>query len=45
MNNNLRWKQRFQNFDKAYATFCRIIARYEEDTNDEITQIALVQAF
>lgn len=45
MNNEIRWKQRFQNFDKAYQTFCRTLERYETDTNDEIFQMALVQAF
>ncbi|MFH1897014.1 MAG: nucleotidyltransferase substrate binding protein [Candidatus Desantisbacteria bacterium] len=45
MNNELRWKQRFQNFESAYQTFTRISKQYESDKTDEITQIALVQAF
>ncbi|MFH1097476.1 MAG: nucleotidyltransferase substrate binding protein [Candidatus Desantisbacteria bacterium] len=45
MNNELRWRQRFQNFESAYQTFTRISKQYESDKTDEITQIALVQAF
>ena len=45
MNNDQRWKQRFQNFENAYNTFCRILEGYENDRENEITQMALVQAF
>lgn len=45
MNNEIRWKQRFHNFSKAYKTFCRTLNRLEESPVDEIIQMALVQAF
>lgn len=45
MNNEQRWKQRFQNFEKAYQTFCRILERFENEREDEVIQLALVQAF
>jgi nucleotidyltransferase substrate binding protein (TIGR01987 family) len=45
MNNDIRWKQRFQNFENAYNTFCRMFTRYETAQGDEAIQMALVQAF
>jgi|SRR5690554_4384535 len=45
MNNEIRWKQRFQNFSNAYNTFCKTLRRHEDAPNDEIIQMALVQAF
>ena len=45
MNNDQRWRQRFQNFSNAYQTFCRVLERYEGNQEDEITQMALIQAF
>jgi nucleotidyltransferase substrate binding protein (TIGR01987 family) len=45
MNNGIRWKQRFENFEKAFQTFCRTIVHFESNKNDEIAQMALVQAF
>lgn len=45
MNNELRWKQRFQNFENAYKTFCRTQERQTQEPDDEIIQMALVQAF
>jgi len=45
MNNDQRWRQRFQNFSNAYQTFCRVLERYEENQEDEITQMAFIQAF
>jgi len=45
MNNELRWKQRFQNFEKAYNTLNRALARLEEEPEDEMVQMATVQAF
>jgi nucleotidyltransferase substrate binding protein (TIGR01987 family) len=45
MNNELRWIQRFQNFDDAYQTFGRVFERYQATPGDEIIQIALIQAF
>ena len=45
MNNELRWKQRFQNFERAYQTFNRIMKRFEATPEDEVMQMALVQSF
>jgi nucleotidyltransferase substrate binding protein (TIGR01987 family) len=45
MSKDLRWVQRFQNFDDAYKTFSRVFDRYQQNSDDEILQIALVQAF
>jgi nucleotidyltransferase substrate binding protein (TIGR01987 family) len=45
MSNELRWIQRFQNFDDAYQTFGRVFERYQATPRDEIIQIALIQAF
>ncbi|MBU0545718.1 nucleotidyltransferase substrate binding protein [Patescibacteria group bacterium] len=45
MNNELRWKQRFQNFEKAFAVFQRRIDEYEAHTDEEAYQMALVQGY
>ena len=45
MNNEIRWKQRFQNFEKAFEVFQRRIDAYQLDPADEGEQMALVQAF
>lgn len=45
MNHELRWIQRFQNFDDAYRTFGRVFERYQAAPGDEIIQMALIQAF
>ncbi|MGB7085644.1 MAG: nucleotidyltransferase substrate binding protein [Phormidesmis sp.] len=45
MNSDMRWVQRFQNFEDAFATFSRVFERYQSAPDDEIIQIALVQAF
>ena len=45
MNNEIRWKQRFQNFENAYNTFNRMIDRYKTSPDDEAVKMALVQAF
>jgi nucleotidyltransferase substrate binding protein (TIGR01987 family) len=45
MNNEIRWKQRFQNFESAYQTFFRTLERLKSEPDDEIIQMALVQAF
>jgi nucleotidyltransferase substrate binding protein (TIGR01987 family) len=45
MKNELRWKQRFSNFEKMYAVFERRIGDYEYDSEDEAHQMALIQAF
>ena len=45
MNNELRWKQRFQNFEKAFTVFQRRIDEYEVHTDEEAYQMALVQGY
>lgn len=45
MNNDIRWKQQFQNFENAYNTLNRVLVRYEDESEDEMIQMALVQAF
>ena len=45
MNKGIRWEQRFQNFTNAYHTFCKTFSRQEGEPDDEIIQMALVQAF
>ncbi len=45
MKSEIRWKQRFQNFENAYNTMQRIFDRYQLDPDDEVVRIALVQAF
>ncbi|TVQ05316.1 MAG: hypothetical protein EA368_19510 [Leptolyngbya sp. DLM2.Bin27] len=45
MSQDLRWVQRFQNFDDAYQTFGRVFERYQVAPADEVIQIALIQAF
>ena len=45
MNNPARWKQRFENFEKAFAVFQRIINEYHKNTEQEVHQMALVQSF
>lgn len=42
MDNPIRWKQRFANFEKAYTVFARVAVREEFD---EIEKMALVQSF
>ena len=45
MNNEMRWKQRFENFEKCFRVFQRRKDKYEEFLEDEGYQMALVQAF
>ncbi len=45
MSQDLRWVQRFQNFDDAFETFGRVFARYCATPEDDVIQIALIQAF
>lgn len=45
MNNEIRWKQRFQNFENAYNTLNRMIDRYKTTPDDEAVKMAMVQAF
>jgi nucleotidyltransferase substrate binding protein (TIGR01987 family) len=45
MNNDIRWKQRFENFENAYNTFNRMISRHDKTPDDEAVKMALVQTF
>lgn len=45
MNNEDRWKQRFQNFENAYAVFQRRMDEYQENPTKEAYQMSLVQGF
>jgi hypothetical protein len=45
MYTNIRWQQRFQNFEKAYIVFQRRITEYRETNESEANQMSLIQAF
>lgn len=45
MNDELRWKQRFQNLKNAYEVFQRRITEYEKFPDSEAYQMALVQGY
>ncbi len=45
MDNDLRWKQRFQNFEKSFEALQRRINQYEQYPNDEGSQMALLSSF
>ena len=45
MNNELRWKQRFQNFEKSFQVFQRRIDEYQGDPEKEAFRMALIQSF
>lgn len=45
MDKKVRWKQRFQNFERAFHVFQRRIDEYQIDSNSEAFQMALIQAF
>ena len=45
MNNDIRWKQRFENFEKSYATYQRMMAFYMANPEEEAAQLAATQAF
>ncbi len=45
MNNDNRWKQRFQNFEKSYRVLLRRVEEYQTDPNSEAYQMALIQGF
>lgn len=45
MNNDIRWKQRFQNFEKAFNVFQRRVDEYREYPEQEAYQMALIQGF
>ncbi|MFZ5805896.1 MAG: nucleotidyltransferase substrate binding protein [Verrucomicrobiota bacterium] len=45
MSQEIRWKQRFENFEKARSKFHKVLASFKKEPKNEIYQIALVQAF
>ncbi len=45
MSENVRWKQRFQNFEKAFNLFERMVSDYQKNLNNEVSQVALIHAF
>lgn len=42
---DIRWKQRFENFDKAYGRFCEALQVTSTRPEDQLYQIALVGTF
>ena len=42
---DIRWKQRFDNFERARKKFHKVLDSYKKEPKNEIYQIALVQAF
>ena len=45
MVSDVRWKQRFENFEKAFKVFCRRYDEYLKITDEEAYQMALIQSF
>ncbi len=45
MNNDDRWKQRFQNFESAYQILTRRLEEYQSNPHSEAFQMALIKAF
>ena len=45
MNDELRWVQRFQNLERAYALFERRVEEFQRFADQEAYQMALVQGF
>ena len=45
MNNEKRWKQRFENFEKSFHVLQRRINALENNPEDEGYQMALIQSF
>ncbi len=44
-NQDTRWKQRFQNFDKAFNKFEFALSHFNEEQENELYQMALIQTF
>ncbi|MFA5480554.1 MAG: nucleotidyltransferase substrate binding protein [Candidatus Muiribacteriota bacterium] len=42
---NIRWKQRFDNLEKAYSKFLVVIDIVKKNPDDEIYEMALIQSF
>jgi len=45
MNNEDRWKQRFQNFQKSFEVLQRRIDDYKKEPDEDVYQLALIHAF
>ncbi len=45
MDNPKRWKQRFQNFERAYAMFNRTLEILEFEEPSDLEKMALIKAF
>lgn len=42
---DIRWKQRFQNFEKAYKRLERAVRTIEEEPENELLQAGLIQTY
>jgi len=45
MNNEKRWRQRFENLEKSFQVFCRRLKEYEKDSHSEPYQMSLVKSY
>ena len=45
MNNEKRWKQRFENFEKSFQVFCRRQKEYEKNPSSEACQMSFVKSY
>ena len=45
MNNEIRWKQRFENFEKSFKVFCRRQKEYESDPTSEACQMSFIKSY
>ena len=45
MNNEIRWRQRFENFEKSFDLFCRRQKEYEENPKGEAYQMSFIQSY
>jgi nucleotidyltransferase substrate binding protein (TIGR01987 family) len=43
--NDIRWKQRFENFEKAYLNFLTVIEALNEKPDNIINKMAIIQAY
>ena len=42
---SIRWKQRFQNFSKAFACLSDAMSRQEEIKNDQLLEMGMIQSY
>ena len=42
---DVRWKQRFENFEKAYNVFCDALAEHKNNRSNKLYKMALIQSF